>query len=319
MRTRFCLAAALTALNIGSFSELHAQRPTNAGTPATASAQLPTPTTTLPTPSNANVTIAPVYLRRDAVKRATDALSAADKSKPKKSGILVSLEKTVEGDKHVIEAAKSVLSASARSLVQDGSATVIVVIGGEIELTKVVESLSRVERPIRIAYVDRSFEDPTYDNTVLNSGMISSVKDAADNIWVYLPRNGAARQKPDKVLSTKVATATMWNGLFASEGDAIDVRQLKSLVSKSDSATSRPTDAGAASPASSAVLAVGDVVAPKIGNVKVLAEASADAKVLGTVAKTDELVVAGAAKNGFVLVEGASVKGWVSVNLLAKH
>jgi hypothetical protein len=318
MRTSSCLAAALTALSIGSFGELHAQRPTGASTPATASAQLPTPTTSLPTPSNTNVTITPVYLQRDAVKRAREALSVADKSKPKKSGILVSLGKTVEGDRHAIEAAKSVLATSARSLVKDGSATVIVVIGGEAELTKVVESLSRIERPIRVAYVDRAFEDATYDNTALNSGMIGSVKDAADNLWVYMPKSGSTRQKPDKVLSTKVATATMWNGLFASEGDAIDVDQLKSLVSKSDSATSRSSDAAVSLPSSTA-LAVGDVVAPKIGNVKVLAEASADAKVLGTVAKTDELVVAGAAKNGFVLVEGASVKGWVSVNLLAKH
>jgi hypothetical protein len=72
-------------------------------------------------------------------------------------------------------------------------------------------------------------------------------------------------------------------------------------------------------PTAGGAFAIGDVVTPKIANVKVLADASANSKVLGTVAKTDELVVAGAPKNGFVMVEGATLKGWVSANLLVKH
>ncbi|MGH7711378.1 MAG: hypothetical protein ACREOG_08835 [Gemmatimonadaceae bacterium] len=279
--------------------------------------------TPLPTPSNRKVTISPVFLQRDAVKRATGGSAAAGESRSKRSGILGSLAKTVEGDKNAIEAARSVLGANAQGLSQNGSATVIVVIGGEAELTKVVESLSRVERTVRVAYVDRSFEDATYDNTVLSSGMVSAVKDAADNLWVYLPRaTSKPRSKPDRVLSTKLASATLWNGLFAADGDAVDVNQLKSLVA-SDSSKSVSAQGETFSPASPSSdrggLTVGDVVSPKIANVKVLAEASADGKVLGTVAKTDELVIASPPKNGFVMVEGASVRGWVSATLLSKR
>jgi hypothetical protein len=326
MRTRLCITASLIAVTFARPGAAQAQqkRPSS---PAAATAATGTPSpalaTPLPTPSNRNVTIAPVFLQRDAVKRATGGSAAADKTRSKHSGILGSLAKTVEGDKNAIEAAKSVLGANAQSLAQDGSATVLVVIGGEAELTKVVESLSRVERTVRIAYVDRSFEDATYDNTVLSSGMIGAVKDAADNLWVYLPRaTSKPRSNPDRVLSTKLASATLWNGLFAADGDAVDVNQLKSLVASDSSKTVRAqgeTLSPAAPNSAPSALTVGDVVSPKIANVKVLAEASADSKVLGTVAKTDELVIAGAPKNGFVMVEGASVKGWLSVNLLSKR
>ena len=77
-------------------------------------------------------------------------------------------------------------------------------------------------------------------------------------------------------------------------------------------AFSAPTTGGSA-------LVVGDVVVPKIGNVKVLADAAAESKVLGTLAKTDELVIIGPVKNGFLKVQGASVTGWVSEVLVTKR
>lgn len=125
-----------------------------------------------------------------------------------------------------------------------------------------------------------------------------------------------------------MATATFWNGLFASTGDAIDVDQLRSLapkanLSKADiaAATSSASASEAFVPTGSGsdALAIGDVVAAKISNIKVLADASGSSKVLGTVSKTDELVVTSAPKNGFVMVEGASVRGWVSLTLIAKE
>ncbi len=323
MRAHLSLTATI-ALTLALAASLHAQQGSGKTRPAAAAPTAPAPTTALPTPSNKKVSIVAVYLERAAVKRVADAMPVA--KKPKGGGILQSLQKTVEGDKNVIEAAKTVLESKARSVDSSGSATVVVVIGGEPELNQVVESLSRVERFVRIAYVDKAFEDNNYDNTVLTSGLIGGVKDAADNLWIYMPRGKSAqRSKPNKVLPTKVATATFWNGLFASAGDAIDVDQLKSLAPNSDApkadsavATSSASASEAFAPAASA-LAIGDVVTPKIANVKVLADAAANSKVLGTVSKTDELVVAGAPKNGFVMVEGASLKGWVSVNLLSKH
>jgi hypothetical protein len=320
MRARLFLIA-----TIAFAASLHAQQGSGKARPAAAAPTPPTPTTALPTPSNKKVSIVPVYLERAAVKRVADAMPAAKNAKG--GGILGSLKKTVEGDKNVIEAAKKVLESRAQSVDSSGTATVVVVIGGEAELNQVVESLSRVERPVRVAYVDKAFEDDNYDNTVLTSGLIGSVKDAADNLWIYMPRGkGALRPKPNKIFSVKLATATFWNGLFASTGDAIDVDQLKSLAPKSeapksDSAVSpsSPSASEAFVPAAAGAFAVGDVVTPKISNVKVLADASATSKVLGTVAKTDELVIAGAPKNGFVMVEGATLKGWVSANLLVKH
>lgn len=322
----FAFTIGLTAtLSAGARAQRTRSNPQPASAPAAASAkaQTPTPTTALPTPSNKKVSIVPLYLDRASVKRAADQRHAA---KPKGS-ILGSLQRTVEGDKNVIAAAKSVLEARAASVDTSGAATVVVVIGGETELTQVVESLSRVERPVVVAYVDRAFEDDNYDNTVLNSGLIGGVKDGADNLWIYMPRaRGTPRVKPNQVVSAKVATATFWNGLFASTGDAIDVDQLKSLAPKGNTAPSdtaagaTTTTSGAESftPAGGAAFATGDVVTPKISNVKVLAEPSASAKVVGTVSKTDELVVSSAPKNGFIMVEGATVKGWVSVNLLTK-
>jgi hypothetical protein len=125
--------------------------------------------------------------------------------------------------------------------------------------------------------------------------------------------------------------------VFASDGDALDVDQLTSLRARRDSGGRRGADTVSAAPAPASTapavapptsaaptagaggLAVGDVVSAKIANVKVYADASAESKVLGTVSKTDELVVVAAAKNGFVRVEGASVTGWISVNLATKQ
>ena len=59
----------------------------------------------------------------------------------------------------------------------------------------------------------------------------------------------------------------------------------------------------------------GDVLAPKIANVKLMAEASDTAKAVGTLARTDELVVIGGEKDGFINVQGASGSGWVKIVL----
>jgi hypothetical protein len=67
-----------------------------------------------------------------------------------------------------------------------------------------------------------------------------------------------------------------------------------------------------------AVFEEGDVLLPKIANVKVLATPADDAKVLGMLSKADEVVVIGKATNGYVNVQGSSVTGWVRIVLVTR-
>ena len=68
-----------------------------------------------------------------------------------------------------------------------------------------------------------------------------------------------------------------------------------------------------------AVFNEGDVLAPKIANVKIMAEPSDTAKALGTLARTDDVVVVGEEKNGFINVQGAGGAGWVKIVLMSKR
>jgi hypothetical protein len=68
-----------------------------------------------------------------------------------------------------------------------------------------------------------------------------------------------------------------------------------------------------------AVFNEGDVIAPKIGNVKLLAEAGESATVVATLGRGDELVVVGTEKDGYVQVQGASASGWIRAVLVEKH
>jgi hypothetical protein len=63
----------------------------------------------------------------------------------------------------------------------------------------------------------------------------------------------------------------------------------------------------------------GDVLAPKIDNVKLLATASATAKVMATLKKTDEVVFMGQEQGGYLKVQGGAGEGWVSKVLLVKR
>jgi hypothetical protein len=60
-----------------------------------------------------------------------------------------------------------------------------------------------------------------------------------------------------------------------------------------------------------AVYNEGDVVVPKISNVKLLAQPSEGAKALATLSKGEELVIVGAEQNGFLNVQGGAAAGWV--------
>jgi hypothetical protein len=71
--------------------------------------------------------------------------------------------------------------------------------------------------------------------------------------------------------------------------------------------------------ATGAVFNEGDVLLPKIANVKLLAGPSETAKVVATLSRTDELVVVGAVKDGYVNVQGANGAGWIKTVLVSKR
>ena len=77
--------------------------------------------------------------------------------------------------------------------------------------------------------------------------------------------------------------------------------------------------AGGGSVKAGAVFSEGDVLSPKIGNVRVLAQPADDAAVVATLTKGDELVVVGAEKNGFINVQGSTATGWVKIALVSRR
>ena len=67
-----------------------------------------------------------------------------------------------------------------------------------------------------------------------------------------------------------------------------------------------------------ATFAEGDVVTPKIGNVKLLAEPRDEAKTVATLKAADQLVFLGEEKDGFIKVQGSEAEGWVKKSLVKK-
>jgi hypothetical protein len=63
----------------------------------------------------------------------------------------------------------------------------------------------------------------------------------------------------------------------------------------------------------------GDVVGPKIANVRMMATADDSAAVVATLARGEQLVVVGSEQNGFIQVQGSSATGWVKQVLLVKQ
>jgi curli biogenesis system outer membrane secretion channel CsgG len=72
----------------------------------------------------------------------------------------------------------------------------------------------------------------------------------------------------------------------------------------------------AASTAAEAPQAPGQMLTPRIANVKAYAEPSREGKVLATLQRGDELVATGEVKQGFVHVDAANFSGWVQRTLV---
>jgi curli biogenesis system outer membrane secretion channel CsgG len=62
----------------------------------------------------------------------------------------------------------------------------------------------------------------------------------------------------------------------------------------------------------------GDVVMPKIANVKLMSQPSSAGKTLATLGKGEELVIIGAEKDGYLNVQGGSASGWVKKVLVVR-
>lgn len=264
-----------------------------------------------------------ILLRRDQVdaRLAAQPAAANPASKSRFGGLTNALKGAVTGDARRETAAKQLLEELAVNASVKGARTVVVVIGSEDDRTKVRESLATTERQIVLALLDTDFKDDLHDNSAIGGGMADKVTGAATNIWVYLPRpSAAARRVPEHTLSTRIVSERVWTGIFTADGDAPNVNAFTSrpAAAPAAAAATSPTAAPVVSADPSAI-AVGDVVLPKIGGVKVLAQPSDTAKVAATLTKTDELVVTGVGKDGYVNVQGASASGWIKAALLAKQ
>ena len=68
----------------------------------------------------------------------------------------------------------------------------------------------------------------------------------------------------------------------------------------------------------SAFAILGDVLRPKIANVKLMAKPSDQSDTVATLAKGEELIFTGKEEEGFVSVETARGGGWVRKLLIAR-
>jgi hypothetical protein len=81
----------------------------------------------------------------------------------------------------------------------------------------------------------------------------------------------------------------------------------------------RTTGLSGADVKAGATYAEGDVLTPKIDNVKLLAEARDGARQASTLKKGDELVFLGEEKDGYLKVQGSAAEGWVRKTLVLKR
>lgn len=279
--------------------------------------------------ANRNVTVIEIDLARTSVDSITDALSQGSQGRSLSERLQSSLRTTAVGDKQKVEQLKTLVARQAQAAVPDQRVTVITLLGSEQDLEKAINSLAQVQRRVAVVFLDVNKSDERVDNTVMKGGIADAATRSLENVWVFLARNRRAlRDRPEHVLPGRALTATTWNGLFAADGDAIDVSQLRgvgrgsaapatALAATAGEATSEAAKSASVLPASSA-FATGDVVTPRIGGMKVYREASASSVVVGSAARGDEFVVEDAAlENGMVRVAG-NVSGWVNPALLKK-
>lgn len=300
---RLALPTALVVALVLAPALTLAQRPTTSNSRGAS--------TTTAVASRSGITITAVNLPRADVEAATPSAPSSPKKTSFSDRLGASIKKAALGDEPRMKAARAVLATKVQQAVTDPNATIIVVIGTAEDVKTVEASLSLAKRRIVLAFVDKDLDDDASFNTALSAGLVGGAgADKASNVWVFLPRRGGAmRSTPNHVLPLLAATPTAWNGIFAADGDDLNVEQLRGALSS----TAEPS---AAASAGGAAFNDGDVTTAKIAGAKVYTQPSVSAPVAGTVTKTDELVVQGTPKDGMVSVMGANVSGWISQTLL---
>ncbi len=279
--------------------------------------------------ANRNVSVVEIVLARTSVDSITDALSQRSQGRSLSERLQSSLRTTAVGDKQKVEHLKTLVARQAQAAVPDQRVTVITVLGSAQDLEKAISSLAQVQRRVAVAFLDVNKSDERVDNTVIKGGIADAATRSLENVWVFLARNRRTlRDRPDHVLPGRALTATTWNGLFAADGDAVNVAQLRGagrgsaapaqgVTATAGTVTSEAALSASVIPSPSAFVA-GDVVTPRIGGMKVYREASASSAVVGSAARGDEFVIEDArVVSGMVRVVG-NVSGWVNPGLLRK-
>lgn len=328
MRT---LPIAVSLLVLFHVPAADAQQPTR--TPAQTSGAAPATRGAATTPADqASTPILERELRlsRTQLDAVTKALAASNPQPAKKGGLNVgNLLKSAVGNDDAkaaaARAAEELAETEAATVANREGRTVILVVGDDADRVKVRDSLSGVQQKVLLMWANPDFNDPVADNSGLKGGLLGQITGAVANVWVFHPvKPAVADPEPSQKLSSRIVSPGVWSGLAVAGGDASQVTSLASGLRSQPStdASAQPAPAGtsgtAAAPAA-ARFAEGDVLTPKIASVRILAQPADDAKVVATLAKTDELVVVGAERNGFVNVQGSAAAGWVKASLVDKR
>lgn len=141
----------------------------------------------------------------------------------------------------------------------------------------------------------------------------SKTKEVVDLGVVFKARVLADGQTPGECLAAgggKGAAAAKGGDPKAGETKAGDTR---AGDPKSPTASTPPTAASGPS------FAEGDILLPKIANVKLIADSKDDAKLVATLKRGEELVYLGQEENGYLHVQAAGGEGWVRKALLSKR
>ena len=101
---------------------------------------------------------------------------------------------------------------------------VFVVVGSGDDQQKVLDSLSAVQKPVVLMYVNPDFTDDTSDNTPLKGGLTTQFTNQATNIWVCAPgATAAVDPEPSQRLSAKVISPQVCSGLRVAGGGSSEV------------------------------------------------------------------------------------------------
>ena len=153
----------------------------------------------------------------------------------------------------------------------------------------------------------------------------SKTKETVDLGVVFKARVLAEGQTPGECLTSGGGKG----GAAAKGGDATPGDTKGGDANGSPSRGSQPaspttpargaTAAAGTGSAGGASFAEGDVLLPKIANVKLIADSKDDAKLVATLTRGEELVYLGQEQNGYLHVQAAGGEGWVRKALLSKR